>query len=224
MISLLPDRLFITGTDTGVGKTVTTAALVASMPGAIGLKPLATGVPEGSCGEDAALLALAGDRAPEVYQRWTLPVSPHRAAMESGVEASLEGVMNWIHSRTRAQTYVEGVGGWRVPISLSWGIPDLAQALGWPVLVVAANRLGVLNHTLLTVQAVRQSGLEVCGIVLNQGTPDAPGEEAARQRNLDDLQLLLDLPVGTLDRLSACSREELARAGTALRHTLDTRV
>ena len=220
----LPDRLFITGTDTGIGKTVITAALAASARDAVGLKPLASGVPEGPAGSatpgtDAALLALASGGPAESYRAWALPVSPHRAAMESGVGASLAETVAWIQARARARTYVEGVGGWRVPVMPDWGIPELAGALGWPVLVVAGNRLGVLNHTLLTVDAVRAAGLAVAGVVLNDvvGSMSPDDNGPARRRNLDDLRLLLDCPVAAFPGLPTLSRAALAAAGAALR-------
>lgn len=218
-MSGLPARLFVTGTDTGIGKTVVTAALAASAEEAVGLKPLASGVPAGAIGDDAALLALGSGGPAESYRSWVMPVSPHRAAIESGVGATLEGTLAWVRARERARTYVEGVGGWRVPVMLDWGIPELAGALGWPVLVVAGNRLGVLNHTLLTVDAVRAAGLAVAGVVLNDGvgatSPDDNGP--AQRRNLADLRLLLGCPVVAFPAVAALTRGGLAAAGTDLR-------
>lgn len=220
----LPDCLFVTGTDTGVGKTVVAAALAASARDSIGLKPLASGVPAGQPGEDAALLALATGDRPESYRRWVPPLSPHRAALESGIEAELGELLGWIEARRRRRSYVEGVGGWRVPIAAdaSWGIPELASALGWPVLVVASNRLGVLNHTLLTVAAVRAAGLSPAGVVLNDVASGLPPDdnEPARRRNLEDLRLLLDVPVAPFPALPAMDRDHLAAAGAALRCAL----
>jgi dethiobiotin synthase len=221
----LPDRLFVTGTDTGVGKTVVTAALVALPDGAgpaIGLKPLASGVPAGEIGEDAALLGLACGRPETPYRRWEAPVSPHRAALDSGLVAELDEALAWIAARQAPITCVEGVGGWRVPVSPGWGIPELAAALGWPVLIVAANRLGVLNHTLLTAAAVRAAGLPLAGVVLNDapGPTSADDQGPARARNLEDLRLLTGCPVAPFPALPRLDRPALVAAGAALRRAL----
>ena len=111
---------------------------------------------------------------------------------------------------------MEGVGGWRVPIHWDFGVSELAQALEAPVLVVSANRLGTLNHTRLTVEAVRAAGLQVWGVVLNDGVGTAQDE--AREHNYSDLQRFLpDLPVLRMPRLTQLTRDQLAQAGAALR-------
>ena len=112
-------------------------------------------------------------------------MSPHRAAAAEGGSVGLDEVVRWVTAHRGDPTLVEGAGGWEVPCGPSWRIADLAAALGWPVLVVGANRLGVLNHTLLTVAAVRARGLGVAGVVLVGGDgPLAAG-------NLEDLTALL---------------------------------
>jgi len=222
-------RLFVTGTDTGVGKTVVCAALAAGAPGpAAALKPLATGVLPGEVGADAALLAIGAGGGPPPYMAWRPPISPHRAARESRRRADLGALLAWGAAHARPYTLVEGGGGWRVPVDPdgAWGVPEIAAGLGWPVLIVAGNRLGVLNHTLLTAAAVRAAGLPLAGVVLNDGPRAAPGEAAedwggddqapARARNLDDLRLLLDAPVVRFPRLAALDRPALAAAGRAL--------
>jgi len=221
-MSALPTHLFITGTDTEVGKSVITAALAASAIGPIGaLKPIATGVKAGDAGEDARLLAFAAKHAPEERYTWEEPLSPHRAAANSGKQAHLGETLTWIREKPCAQLLVEGVGGWRVPIGWDWGVPDLAKGLGYPVLLVAANRLGAINHTLLTLDAIRASGLRCVGVVLNNMGP-TPGLDSLAQRyNLEDLQTLLPhLPVVSFPRLSGFEREILSEAGHALRKGL----
>lgn len=205
---MLPDRLFITGTDTEVGKSVVTASIAAAT-GARALKPIASGVTPGTAGEDAELLARACGHIAETAISWVPPVSPHRAGEDTGRHANLQQILAWIQARSAPKLLVEGVGGWRVPISWDFGVPELAQALDFPVLVVAANRLGVLNHTLLTVDAVRHSGLQVAGVVLNDLLADA-GQDISRASNLADLRALLDVPVWSFPRLPGLSREELA--------------
>ena len=104
---------------------------------------------------------------PQVHQVFPFPAAPDRAAKAAGRTLDPEAVRAWIASHRAEVTLVEGVGGWRVPLAPGWSVDDLAAELGHPVLVVAANRLGVLNHTLLTVEAVRGRGLAVAGVVLN---------------------------------------------------------
>lgn len=214
-------RYFITGTDTGVGKTVATAALAAACDGPVAaLKPLASGVKIGTQGDDAELLGVATGTRPEVHMAWRLPLSPHRAALHAGKHARLDETVAWIRMREQETTFVEGVGGWRVPISTrdeGFWIQDLAQALDWPVLIVAANRLGVLNHTLLTVDAVRRAGLEVAAVVLNHAWPAGPEDGPARIRNREDLELLLDgVPLLELNVVPILERRFLRMAGQPL--------
>lgn len=203
---MIPPRLFVTGTDTEVGKTVVSAAMAAAT-GAVALKPVASGVPPGGFSEDAALLALACEGVASCARTWQTPVSPHRAAEIEGRGIDLPELLDWIQARSAERMIVEGVGGWRVPISWDFGVPELAQALDFPVMVVAANRLGVLNHTLLTVDAVRASGLEVAGVVLN----NLGGQDASQASNLEDLRRLLDLPVWDFPKLGHLSRASLTQ-------------
>lgn len=211
--------MFVSGTDTEVGKTVTTACLAAALRnyGPVrALKPVASGVQAGTEGEDATLLAgAAGHPIPSGSVKLRAPRSPARAAREEGVVVDLQTVADWVAANVErgGATLVEGVGGWEVPVGASWRVADLAESLGWPVLVVASDRLGVINHTLLTVAAVRLRGLRVAGVVLTRSDSDG---------NREDLRALLpDLPIvsmATLE-LSAGNRplvEVLAEAGAAL--------
>jgi dethiobiotin synthase len=205
---ILPDRVLVIGTDTDVGKTVVTAAIAAAC-GYRALKPIASGVPAGTVGDDAALLSVGDGHPPATCYRFVAPLSPHRAAALEDQAICLDTVLDWITANAGPKTLVEGVGGWRVPLGPGVALPDLATRLGWPVLVVARDALGALNHTLLTVDAVRADGLQVVGVVLNQGTgaPVVPS-------NLDDLQHLLPVPVRTFPAC-ALSRADLAQAWSA---------
>lgn len=207
-------RLFVTGTDTEVGKSVTTACLAAALAerGPVrALKPVASGVEPGEPGEDAALLGLgAGHAPPQGGVTLRTPCAPARAAREEGVDVRLATVLAWIaeNGQPAGATLVEGVGGWEVPIGADWGVPDLAVALGWPVLVVGADRLGCLNHAVLTVKAVRAAGLRVIGVVLTR---------SAGGWNVEDLRgLLPGVPVVALPTLASLERGALAAAGSAL--------
>jgi dethiobiotin synthetase len=213
----LGSRLFVTGTDTGVGKSVVTAALAAALCDAgvnvRALKPVASGCAPGSPGEDAALLALADGHAAESAVSLVAALSPHLAAREENREVSPEQVLAWIRERQAETTLVEGVGGWAVPLLRGYRVSDLAHAFGAPVLLVARNRLGVLNHTLLTFDAIVRAGLSVAGIVLTPAESDVP----ASRHNLAALQELLPgVAVRAMGWVSPWNRSELAAAGRAL--------
>ena len=209
--------VFVTGTDTGAGKSVVTAALAAALREAgvrvRALKPVASGVAPGEAGEDAALLGLGGGHPPRSLYRFALPLSPHLAAAAEGAEVEVAAVLSWIEAERGEVTLVEGVGGWEVPLSPTWRVADLAQALGAPVLVVAQNRLGMLNHTLLTVGAIRARGLVVAGVVL---TPPADPDDSTPHNALALRALLPDVALRTMPRLTEFSAEALAEAGRTM--------
>lgn len=207
----LADGLFVTGTDTGVGKTVVTAALAAALRDAgvdvRALKPVQSG-DDG----DAAFIAAAAGHAPRCLRTFRTPVSPHRAAALEGVTLDGDTLIDWVQAERGAVTLVEGAGGWNVPYAPGFFVADLAEALGFPVLVVAANRLGVLNHTLLTLEAVRRRGLTVAGVVLVEHAP-----EASVASNAADLRMLLPtVALRVLPRLAALDPATLGAAGRAL--------
>lgn len=212
-------RWFVTGTDTEIGKSVVTACLAQAARRwgtVLAAKPVASGVVPGTPGEDAALLGEAAGHPPLVLQTWVAPLSPHRAALAEGRPADPEALDRFCRGLRADTVLVEGVGGWRVPLrvdSTRYEVPDLARATGGRVIVVAADRLGVINHARLTVEAVRGDGLEVAGLVLNRGT--APGSEA-RATNLADLRLLLDLPVAVLEALDPRDARAREAAGARL--------
>jgi dethiobiotin synthetase len=187
--------LFITGTDTDVGKTWVTAALVRAGRDAgrnvAALKPIA-------CGnrQDAEVLEAACDGVltiDEINPVWLQPAAaPYTAAMIEERVIDL-GLIRDIFSRVRAQhdaVIVEGAGGWLVPILRDYAISDLAREFALPVLVVAANRLGVLNHALLTVESILAKGLRCAGVLLNQPIPP-PAADAATLTNAGVLEDLL---------------------------------
>ena len=212
---LLDQGVFVTGTDTGVGKTVVTAALAAALK-RVGvrvraLKPVASGVPHGEVGEDATVLGQAAGHPPLGFAKFTAPISPHRAAALDRVHLHGADVVAWVHENLGEVTLVEGAGGWEVPLLAGFRVSDLAVALGWPVIVVAADRLGVLNHTLLTVGAVQRAGLTVAGVVL---TGQPAGDGADNRADLRDL--LPGLPVRRRAGLDGEHAGELAEAGGAL--------
>jgi dethiobiotin synthetase len=198
--------LFITGTDTGVGKTRVAAMLVRALRAtgvdAAGFKPIC-------CGgrEDAELLAEASGGAvalDDVNPVWLRPpVAPYTAAMIEERMVDLARVREKFVQLRAAHTavIVEGAGGWLVPVTRDFSMADLAAEFTLPVLVVAANRLGVINHTLLTLAAIRASGLECAGVVLNQPHATAPDDPAVVTNAGVLRELLAALPEGAVPLL-----------------------
>lgn len=176
---------FVTGTDTGVGKTFVTALLLRGLAArghrVIGLKPVATGcraTPDGLRSEDAELLLAAGnvrahyeDSNPHAFAP---PVAPHLAAEAAGVRLDAETIARLCRTvAARANfTLVEGIGGWLVPLNETETVADLARALALPVIVVVGLRLGCINHALLTCRAVRETGLPLAGWIANGMDPE----------------------------------------------------
>ena len=207
---------FITGTDTEVGKTWVTSALVMALrnrglePTAI--KPLATGGP--APGEDAKMIAAAAGHEPKVFSCFPVAASPERAALMAKKRIEVDPMLNWIRSH-RAPWIVEGVGGWEVPITETIRVSDIAEALQLPVILVAANRLGVLNHTLMSVDAIRGRGLPLTGVVLNQTHHT---HQPLNTWNIEDLERHVSAPVVPFP---FCQPEQLGQLGSELLHALE---
>jgi dethiobiotin synthetase len=189
--------LFITGTDTGVGKTHTAARLLhllqTSGTSCAGMKPIC-------CGDrrDAEFLLAAssdGLTIDDVNPVWLkTPAAPMVGSLMEKVDIDIDHILAAFHSlQNRVEhVIVEGAGGWMVPIRPDYFISDLAVAMKLRVLVVACNRLGCLNHAALTVQSVIGHRLRCAGLVLNnaQGTGDI-----ATMSNADILKKIIDVPV-----------------------------
>ena len=193
-------NLFLTGTDTDVGKTYVAELLVRGLRkagrDAVGMKPIC-------CGgrEDAEALHAAADGAAalnDINPVWLRPpAAPYTAALIENRTIDL-ALIRETFARLRGtheSIIVEGVGGWRVPITRDWFVSDLAVEFGLPVAVVVANRLGALNHTLLTVEAIRHRGLECAGIILNHTTFGDAGPDIAVTTNRAILEDLLEVPI-----------------------------
>ncbi len=176
--------LFITGTDTGVGKTVAARLIVRSLVAAgvrtAVMKPVAAGslaTPEGPRNEDAlGLMAEANVAAPyELVNPWCLaaPVSPHIAAREEGVDIDHDTLAARYEMLARhAQcVVVEGAGGWLVPISERQSMADIPLRLRLPVVLVVGLRLGCLNHALLSAESIRARGATLAGWIANHLDP-----------------------------------------------------
>lgn len=198
--------LFVTGTDTGVGKTEVAAALVAGWR-ARGLdvgamKPAQSGVEDGLPTDADRLVAAAGGTDPGALvcpYSLPAPLAPAVAARLAGVAISLAHVLACAAElgRRHAALVVEGAGGLLVPLTEGHTYADLAVALGLPVLVVARAGLGTVNHAALTCEALRARGLAVRGVVLNRTTaatdPSEP-HNAAEIERLTGVRVLASLP------------------------------
>ncbi|MEA2395946.1 MAG: dethiobiotin synthetase, partial [Solirubrobacteraceae bacterium] len=155
--------VFVTGTDTGVGKTVLAAALAAALRAAgvdvAAFKPAVTGLEEPEPGRpaDHELLAAAAGRPPDEVapDRFGPPVSPHLAAELAGTPLDPASLVAAARALRADVVVAEGVGGLLVPLTLGVTVRDLAVELGWPVVVAARPGLGTISHSLLTVEAAR---------------------------------------------------------------------
>ncbi|MBT4522601.1 MAG: dethiobiotin synthase [Halieaceae bacterium] len=160
----LPSRIFVTGTNTDVGKTVISSILVAGLKSHY-WKPIQTGAPEH---DDSQWIqrhtGLPGSHFHSETYRFKKPLSPHAAAADEGAHISLD---KFELPDTDQQMVVEGAGGILVPLNSQDYMLDLIIRLAIPVLIVADSQLGTINHTLLTLEQLRRSEVEVLGVVLN---------------------------------------------------------
>jgi dethiobiotin synthetase len=190
--------VFITGTDTGVGKTALACALLRRYAAeglrAVGMKPVASG--RGLENEDIRELAAAGnvdaparERCPYAFDE---AIAPHLAARAAGVAIDLSRIRESYDalSARADRVVVEGAGGALVPLCGHSDMLDVALALGLPVLLVVGVRLGCLNHALLTALAIRARGVELAGWVANRVDP----EMARAAENIAELERRLPAP------------------------------
>lgn len=220
--------LFITGTDTGVGKSIVAAGLVrlARMKGlrGVGVKPVETGcaVREGVLfPEDGAFLQKASEHDLTLDAcapfRFSLPASPARAAAMEGRRLDIAEMEEHIRAvaETAHFTAVEGAGGLMAPIQGDLMMIDLVERLGYPVLLVARTRLGTINHTLLSLRALNQRSIAVEGIVLSQ-TIDSIGPEEEYTPG-DLARLVKDVPLVVLPYLNGEQASEPSRIAEAIK-------
>ena len=224
-----PRGLFVTGTDTGAGKSVLSACLAAAMRDA-GLtvrahKPVLTGLddPPGEWPADHELLALATGQDPEEVAplRFGPAVSPHLAAQLAGTKLELGPLLAAAGRPLEKPSddgdqevlLVEGVGGLLVPLADGLSVRDLAAALALPLIIAARAGLGTINHTLLTLEAAAATGLQVRAVVLGPW-PEQPGE--IELSNVATIEALGAVEVAMLPPLAGPTRAELSRAGAAL--------
>jgi dethiobiotin synthetase len=210
--------VFVTGTDTGVGKTRIAAGIVRRLRAAgidaVPVKPVQTGAVRDAHGllrspdldEALALAGLAleaAEREALVTYRFEPACSPHLAARLAGEEIELPRMASQLErlAARHQALVVEGAGGVLVPLGPEATMLDLAAALALPAIVVARAGLGTLNHALLTVEALRRGGVGVLGVVLNDA---APADEGSRWIQEDNARTLEERGVPVLARVPWC--------------------
>jgi dethiobiotin synthetase len=235
--------LFVTGTDTGAGKSVLSAALVAAIAASgesvRAFKPVVTGLDDSADVDEAAGTVANGDSAEggDADSRWPADhvllgaaagmapeqvspisfgpaVSPHLAAKLAGQAIEPEQLLAAARVVADERTLiVEGVGGLLVPLREDYSVCDFAVALGLPVLVAARPGLGTINHTLLTLRVARDAGLNVLAVVLTPWLDQPPVLECS---NRETIAHIGEVEVEVLGRVSSPGRADLAGAGETL--------
>jgi dethiobiotin synthetase len=213
--------LFITGTDTDVGKTVIATGFLAAANQAglrtAAIKPIAAGcelTEQGMTNTDALQLQAAASHKVSYQQINPVAlepaIAPHIAANEAGkrlTAARLTGFCRGLSLLPVDLIVLEGAGGWRVPINERETLADVACELNCAVIVVVGMRLGCLNHTLLTIEAIRLDGLKIAGWVANIIDPDMP----RLNENIDTLKQRIAEPcLGTVPKLKDLSPQQVA--------------
>ena len=224
--------LFVTGTDTGAGKTVVAAAVCAALRArgdrVAAYKPVVTGLdePDAVWPMDHALLAACtgSDAAAVTDETFAPPLSPHRAAALAGRTLDPAALVARARGAGDAAEILvaEGVGGLLVPLTLGYLVRDLAVDLGLPVVVAARPGLGTINHTLLTLEAARAAGLRVAGVAMGpwpdeatDGVDAARAAEAARA-NAEAIEAIGAVTVTPMPRVPRPEVDALAGAGATL--------
>ena len=173
--------IFVTGTGTGVGKTIVSASVVHALHmrgiAAAAIKPFATGVTDESSwqDDDAKLLAAVSKLPLDVVSpyRFPDPVAPLTAARAQGMRIDVDGALRSVRELIASHpfTVVEGVGGAAVPLTPTTLVSDFAAALRLPVLIVSRTDLGTINHTLLTIDHLRSRDCEILGVIFTHHSP-----------------------------------------------------
>ncbi|MEO7062701.1 MAG: dethiobiotin synthase [Dokdonella sp.] len=213
--------VFVTGIDTGIGKTFASCALLLALRTrglrAVGMKPVASGsraTPLGLRNEDAEALIAASDPAPAYADcnpfAFADPIAPHLAARDAQVEIRLQPIQDGYEKLRQSsdRVVVEGVGGWMVPLSETLMQADLVRALGLPVILVVGLRLGCLSHALLSVRAIERDGCLLAGWIANCIDPAMDRVED----NLATLRARIAAPLlGVLDHVPGGTAAQAAR-------------
>jgi len=214
---MVAKALFITGTDTEIGKTEVTLGLMAAIQKrghrVLGMKPIASGAEpteDGLRNDDALRIQRQGslDIAYPMINPYAFepPIAPHLAAKEAGVELDFQQIHNNLNILSRQADYVivEGVGGWKVPLGINGGVAEMTLTLGLPVVMVVGLRLGCINHALLTAESIISSGCHFIGWIANAVDSDM----AVQQENISTLERELPAPLlGKIDHMTEPSTE-----------------
>ncbi|MFK5914429.1 MAG: dethiobiotin synthase [Woeseiaceae bacterium] len=192
---------FITGTDTEIGKTFVSSALITLLVGeglnVSVMKPIASGAKliDSELKNDDALALMQASNMDLNYNEvnpyvFDAATSPHLAAKDAGIEISLEKIKNnFIALEKKSDVViVEGVGGWYAPLNDTETVADLVKTLNQPIIIVVGLRLGCLNHALLTAEAIQQSGLPIVGWIANH----VEAGFSAAENNIETLKLRLN--------------------------------
>ena len=196
--------LFVTGTDTEVGKTLVSGALILKLreqgKKVLGFKPVAAGTYQNTNGdvlnEDVEALRIASQLAPGQLELCSyvldMPVAPHLAAENKGVTLELNTIMQAL-SKIQTQSdclVIEGAGGFLIPLNPQEDLGDFAQQINLPIILVVGMRLGCINHALLTQEAIKTRGLKIGGWIANSLATEMP----LLKENIATLQARIDGP------------------------------
>lgn len=198
------DKIFVAGTDTEVGKTFVSVLLLEIFNqlgySTLGIKPIASGcsLDKGRLRNDDALQLQLASSLQVDYDvinpfAFEPPIAPHIAAQQDGVTLSVDGIMDKLNSSLNMAadiTVIEGAGGWLVPLNQTQTIADLVVALKIPVVLTVGIKLGCINHALLTVDAIKQSGAQLVGWFANCLVPDT----LVPQENIATLSRAINAP------------------------------
>jgi len=192
---------FITGTDTGVGKTLISCALLHAFATqgkkVVGMKPVAAGCDEDGLNEDVKKLRDASNILASLGQinpySFVQPIAPHIASRNAGVQINLERILESYRelSGQADVVIVEGAGGFKIPLNEKHDSVDLVTSLNVPIILVVGMRLGCLNHALLTIDAIEAAGLHCAGWVANVLDKNMP----ALKENIEALKLRIHAPL-----------------------------
>ena len=195
-----PSRIFVTGTDTGIGKTVVSAVLTKALD-ATYWKPIQAGLEEETDTEFVSRTTGLSDQIKRERYRLNTPMSPHAAAEIDNVKISMDDFE--LPDYSTDHLVVEGAGGLHVPMNDQDMIIDLIAYLGMPVVLVARSTLGTLNHTLLSIEALRRRDISILGVVMN-GPEHTSNRETIR--HFGDVEILAE--IDTIDPLNPATLQE----------------
>lgn len=203
---------FVTGTDTDVGKTVVCAWLMRALDGEY-WKPIQAGL-EGETDAMTVrrLTGFGADRFHESVYGLNAPLSPHEAARRDGVAIDLDRMELPRHGRP---LIVEGAGGLLVPLNARDFVIDLIAKLGLPVILVSRSRIGTINHTLLSIEALRMRHIELAGVVIHGESNPENRDSIARYGNVP---IIAEIPI-----LEPLTKESIAGAATNIKPALPGR-